>query len=698
MRRWVGLLSVVAGMSWGQAVLPQDTPPRDAQATVVVKDEQGNAVAGARVILAPTDHVHMPMPPVPEPVAGTTDAEGRCTFANLPRMTHYVLARTDTLGAWGRVDFGEPPQETLELALKPGLTYEGTVRDNVGKPLPGVAVVDGGLVFSTTDEQGRFTIPNTDPEQGRPVVFIKEGYGYIKENYWRGNGPRDLIMAPGSLAEGVATDPEGKPVAGARVFSHPFKTETDEQGRFRIGWFPADQSEAQILVQAQRGGASLSVSQNVPLNPGKNEATLVLTVYDEQRVQREAAAIEGRVVMAGADKPVPSEIWISYAANDFYSPKRVDTKRDGTFRIENLPGDATVSLVAMPKRKTLYSPSGVVSVKLEKGETKKDVVLLADEGCAISGTLLDAEGKPVPEAEVIFKPWGPFYRSERTGRTGAFFIPNLEPNLEYVLEFPVAGNTVRPERKVGVVGKGEIAQVEVRLDPPMAEAVLRGTVVDAQTRPVPGARVSFDDHRIGDSGTTDNAGRFEMPFRVSERREVELRVDVNEEVIRGNTHHYVNPVVEVIQGGRVTLEPGKPVEVPRVVIRLAPRRYLTGRVTDPGGRSIPANLRILSGDAEASAYNGPEGFMVKDTPEHPYAVEVWLAGYRARVLESGRDFPVDARELNVTLQPGPFPEGASVLELVTGHEDAEIDAMPGGDQIRQRAQLYRDLAGQTPPK
>jgi Tol biopolymer transport system component len=186
-------------------------------------------------------------------------------------------------GRVGRVDVDAP------VALGPtpsrpigAFSVTGTIVDEIGRPLPGVAVTVARGMFTlfptepvVTDEQGHYTAhfgPGMDTTDGinlQPAIVHASKPGYYEKNlcragnlgmaFMRPEGTRterfvaivypghpyrlDLTMLPAARVQGRLVDLEKKPLAGISVWldgeSYPAtnvlaSAKTDEQGRFRF--------------------------------------------------------------------------------------------------------------------------------------------------------------------------------------------------------------------------------------------------------------------------------------------------------------------------------------------------------------------------------------------------------------------------------------------------------------------------------
>jgi hypothetical protein len=206
----------------------------------------------------------------------SADAAGRCTVGRLPpgeSISLTVLSRDGSQGALvqvGSARRAERPEGRGEsiARLQPLPVVSGAVKDTSGRAIPEAWVnVDrlvpagGGMsgqmpepvTVRTADRQGRFSLPLFPGGQFR-VTVEAPGYGAVDRfpvQVRRGKVPTPLritlVRAEGEIA-GAVVDPDGKPLAGARVsagrggatgvFVVNEETATDEQGRFRIHRLP----------------------------------------------------------------------------------------------------------------------------------------------------------------------------------------------------------------------------------------------------------------------------------------------------------------------------------------------------------------------------------------------------------------------------------------------------------------------------
>ena len=252
----------------------------------VVRDEHRAPLAGVRILLAGSGFRGFangkdPMSPADYPEtapnskdrpAAVTDAEGRWTVGHFPSdldPLEVTLIRPDEAresfstttesGGFHRTT----PILTADLratnaafVLRDGITVQGLVVDESGRPLPGVNIAEGyGLVniarVSTvrTDAQGRFTRLHRTPRQW---IYTASAEGRATTSVVAQVEPNmpevRLVMPPAMPLKIRLTDPAGKPVAGVGITIVSYCT------------------EAQILDwQAETDARGLAIWPNAPI-------------------------------------------------------------------------------------------------------------------------------------------------------------------------------------------------------------------------------------------------------------------------------------------------------------------------------------------------------------------------------------------------------------------------------------------------
>jgi RNA polymerase sigma factor (sigma-70 family) len=143
---------------------------------------------------------------------------------------------------------------TCDLALDPGKTLTVNLEDPEGKPLAGaVAAGVSAMTLRTVPLKGASgRIYTLDPDDPRPVVFLHAGRKLAAVVTLRGDEkePVTFRLAPTGVITGRALDVDGRPVAGAEVYTlyttllgqqltrsqsrWAWLPRTDKEGRFRL--------------------------------------------------------------------------------------------------------------------------------------------------------------------------------------------------------------------------------------------------------------------------------------------------------------------------------------------------------------------------------------------------------------------------------------------------------------------------------
>jgi protocatechuate 3,4-dioxygenase beta subunit len=665
--------------------------------TLIVQDADGKAVAGAEVHCVNWDNELIRETPLQDAEKGTTDAEGRVTFPDKTIGQVFVRVIAGDQGGWFRVhDHGEPTVVTLTVGT--GHTLRGAVRDVNGEPMTGVQILaDGCLPAGETDEAGRFAVPNSGITYSPELVFAKEGYAPEGTSVHFDANEVTISLKRSVDIQVRVIYPDGTPAAEASAggdvrWSRYLRT--DKDGRFTIADAPVG-DEIGISATARRDETTYRGNQRFVVPPESPElVTLTLDpVY--------FGTVKGRFIHVDSGEPVIGRVFMD-TSNEFYSPQeRTHTDDEGRFTFEEIwPGPYWI--FAAPTKPTLFQVGGPQQVMV--GEDGGDVTLeiTIDEGCAIRGTVLTSDGKPVEQCQVMWRPM-PHYRAIWTDGAGHFVIPHLEGvGLTYTVEVTDQFQRVA-KATIGPMEKGQIvSDVELRLPAAMKPAVLRGTVVDPEGEPLPNIRLHFlyeegvEPRSV--SATTNENGTFEMnvvnsgAVKVSANRGVQIQRDTHNDNI--------SVECEIVGTDTVQLSAERD-ETLQFVVKPQTLRMLTGRVVDPAGRPVQAQVQILHGewDSESGNFGGGEGeFTFRRLPEEPYVLEVTAQGHKARVLKAEDLTYSPTQPFIVTLEPGPFAIGDSVWASVTGTPPTpeSVARFPLAERIRKNEwQYYRNA---EPPK
>lgn len=243
---------------------PADAPPQTGLLQVRVVDEAGRPLGGTKLKAAFLGHK----------ADYTADAEGKATVvAPVPNGQFLSLIAYPEgyppVRKWWRNDAGSDLiHEEFTFAFEQGRTIGGVVRNEQGKPIPGVKVrlsissgkyERAGMCLALwdsvflTDAQGRWRLDHV-PRQTNSIAIGLEHPDYISAAgpvQLSGTQQRQIedrtavmVMKEGIPVTGTVTGPDGKPVAGATVLLGEWyspdrlRASTDQQGRYRFALEP----------------------------------------------------------------------------------------------------------------------------------------------------------------------------------------------------------------------------------------------------------------------------------------------------------------------------------------------------------------------------------------------------------------------------------------------------------------------------
>jgi RNA polymerase sigma factor (sigma-70 family) len=613
----------------------------------VVTDAQGDPVSGAAVVLSRQPDPADILVYVRRPAGMTSsDAVGRFHLANL-REGRYVA----TASAAGRGPVRSPviklvngstAQVTLVLG-RTGHLVEGRVLDADGQsPIVGARVLATSsstynrdldplpLFEALTDSRGAYRLTLATGEF--KVRAEASGYAPIEEPVAATRSlVRDFRLRPAARVSGQIVERETRrPVVGADVWLTPVstrvslgfrQTRSDESGNFSFD----DSDLGSYRVYAKRGRLS-------GIGPAVNvvEAQAVSSM---EIAMDPMASVAGRVIdekehgIAGAKvalwSPDGASAWGLVAVSG----------ADGGFRIEGVsPGSYGVR--AQSAESTMLFNTDVIRVAERDVEGVKVVVR---RGASVIGTVVAADGTPVPDAEIQSD--APISNRQvvarrASGADGFFRIPGLPAGRLVLL-------ARHPEHGLGrqevSVAEGQEIPVKIRLTE--LGASVAGAVKRRDGAPLGGASVAVTGQggaTFYGSATTGPDGHFAIgglpagrytvwarprggPMNIStgqekpdlkvvvlaagERRTVDLTAAVGDKTVRG----------------RVVFADGKPAAGASVVAN-----------TEEGGRSWKPDA-IMSGNV---AIVGPDGhFVMEGLDDGVYRLWASRPGFPDTVLK-----------------------------------------------------------------
>lgn len=484
---------------------------RGATAVGRVVDEAGQPVAGAQVVLAPA-----PVPSVPDAGLGrlqaVSDREGRFRIPHVDAGSFGLQVRREGFAPAtpGEVAIPDKAAEadlgTITLAR--GSVIEGVVVDSRGKPVAGANVdpeaLDGASFVQavTTGLDGRFRFADLPRESRFNLWIDRPGFVQRQMSEVEAPTPKPLRIAlvEARSLRGQVVDPEGQPVAGAKValtggieglllgggFAEgswgSSQATTDADGRFVLDRLPPQE----IRIEVRAAGFQHRSLAGIRI-PEEGEATPV-----EIRLEP-GPYLEGRV-LDGQGRPVPramvrAEGRLQESGHFSFGGTRADA--EGHYQISGIePGPHTVTASS-----EAGGPSAQISVEIRVGPNRLDLTL--PTGTEVSGRVVDSRGLPVAGASVSLlglPPTSTSWGLQATSSADGSFLVREVPEGVYRLVGMRRGLARSEAPETVQVGGDPVQGLELRLSP---GAVIRGKLLGL----MPGDRDRIEIHVSGDTTT-----------------------------------------------------------------------------------------------------------------------------------------------------------------------------------------------------
>lgn len=415
--------------------------PREATLSGFVKDEKGQAVAGARVRIEREPNMRAFLRGASAAAAfgqqsAQTGPDGAFVLKGLAAHRNASLEAAKTgFSAARRPGMSWKTGEQVKnvvLTLKAGLLARGKVVDAKEQPVAGAEVFAqrhdasqggrgrGGFIVrgvgqaavpdAVTRADGSFAVAGLDDGE-YSVSVTREGYAPKTVASLPVKGPEEtrwppIALAPGTAVAGQVKNAQGQPIPGAQVVAigeslgRPKDSVTDGDGRFRIGGLAAER--ALILSVSADGFASVQRSVTPPIE-------------DISVVLKSTGTVRGRVEDAATHNPV-TDFTISRQAGGGGGGFQIQVRNgqvgngtrsfqstDGTFELADVPpGKWTIQATASG-----YRPANVSAVEVGEGEVREGVVLSLKAGGTLAGRVLDPRsGSGVANASVTWRSQG----------------------------------------------------------------------------------------------------------------------------------------------------------------------------------------------------------------------------------------------------------------------------------------------------
>lgn len=411
----------------------------------------------------------------------------------------------------------------LPIALAPGATVEGVVRDPDGKPLAGVEVGasvagkrDLNWHYQLSDDQGRYRIGNLPLNETITLSVAKDKFvrDRLEIPVSEPTTGFDFTMTRrphGGAVKGIVIDRDGRPVRGA-VLTNRGNHSADERravsdaaGRFLLDDLFHGFSGCQLAISAK--GLAPTV---LDVTPGKADAPAELKV-----ALQPGHRISGKVT--GENGTPLSDVYVSWNQNGILLVGATQTNEEGGFELDSLPDGCLLSF-----SKQGYSALRDASLPLDGEGVVK--VTLSPQG-VIRGNVVDARtGAAVRSFRVSLN----FSPHQLAGDVRGTILTDLvDPGQQYQSDeglFEVNGLLLRMPLQVSVDAEGyercvnervecrapdESRTIEFRMvaEDPAKFVSYRGKLLDAHGEPIAGAQL-----RLIVATTRDSRDRDRFPF------------------------------------------------------------------------------------------------------------------------------------------------------------------------------------------
>ena len=524
------------------------------KAIVLVERPDGRPSAGVKVYLRGLKPPYSDFnADVAELIAATTGRDGRVVFdaAAQDELT-YIEARSPEFGSQGRFHTTHGAEPTI-LALRAVSAVKGRLSADDPKDLKGWKVqgwtsigftrmdshLTAGYAKETVDDEGRFTLGpiavgslnlQLDPPDGLPVMADVPGAIAVVEG--KAASAEIRLLRPTAVVGRIVERGTGKPVPGFRVMlidgsgrkPRSEDATTDADGRYALASLPGRIT----VVYAYPPRTHVLIPSQTETMPEFAVPAGVKTFELPPREARPAAAPVRGVVRDEAGRPVAGAAVEAEYTFPFekttYGGARASAATDaaGDFVLDGLPPDAKLQITA--RRLDLKTPVPVEVVADANAPRSVEVKVAARPVYAASGRVLDAGGKPVPDALVRLQSRGqapfPQFAQQvslvgdpviRTGPDGAFRTPGEldDRAVEYYAEasaegYPSARTDWTP------APRGDLLRFPDLVLRRKSPRTVEGRVVDRDGMPVEGAEVSHVDTPEGMPARTDAEGRFRL--------------------------------------------------------------------------------------------------------------------------------------------------------------------------------------------
>jgi protocatechuate 3,4-dioxygenase beta subunit len=604
-----------------------------------------------------------------------SDGAGQFEFIGLEPGSYEVMARRGMLIGAGKVVALAVAQSVDDVLVEVdrGYVVSGQVKDEGGAGVGNVrlwagrnAPPFGQAARTRSNPDGSYALEGMLPGEYR-ITVNEEGYGFATARarvLAADVANLDLVLPRAAKVSGRVLSPDGRPVEGATVqatfevtmpgggmMSTGEGTSSGPDGSFQLKRTPP--SMLRVTARHEDYGGTTVGPETVKAGETK---TLTLTLKKGATITGTVKTDEGR---PAADVRVTALLrgpgMSSDGGQDVTGP-------DGRYRLSGLPA-GRITVAAFRAGRPGWGPRDTPDQKsVQLGETEEKVVdlVVGPPGMAIQGTVLSADGKPVPGATVVaaLEMDGRAFRGNArdtrayTNLDGGFAIENLNKT-------PYTLWASHPEH-ADVESKGVMGgSKNVKLQFPRDTSV-SGVVVDAQGKPVAHYTIVLLPGPNGDERPEDRRRRqmnaFDAPtLRVQDPGGAfelkRLAAGAHELAVSSAAGETATKVIHVEAGLKMS----------GLRIQLAPGLRITGRVVEHGtDKPVPtATVSVMAtGAARTEGEVNPDGsFVLTGAP----------GGDSIRLMVNADPTRYVGENKELEMKPGQTTVDAGVIKLFPGN-------------------------------
>ena len=486
-----------------------------------------------------------------------TDEDGNFLLSGLEAGSYRVLVQARDAGFLFTSDMAEvltldegDVADGVYFELERGAIVVGMVRDPNGQPLASArvravgqnqlgAIVRGmetqdpdvfADLSTRTDDQGRFELPGLSFETEYHLQGSADGFATTASNAFaiprsQRRATMDLQLTLGSIVSGMLQLADGTPVPEQHLLLMPrgesmmsmgfgadLSVRSDEYGSFTFERVPAGAYALSIIDRSE-----YYLSESYPIEvDGASLYDGILLVAEETGDSPFGLGVITGLVLDTGGRPAPG---VTVAARPAFIERRVataETGPDGRFELSQLPG----------RRFDVFARTDYGRATEEGVAVGADIVLQLRPPARVSGIVIDAQNRPVPDTEVRLERtnlpepsdpgeeilqavggmMGPGEGVQRTEVNGHFVFAEVDPG-EYSVHATNQTLGAGESYTFTVYEGQDLSNVQVKLEPGV---VFSGRVQDGAGQPVSGALIRLT--AIGPGGELQQMMANFMPM------------------------------------------------------------------------------------------------------------------------------------------------------------------------------------------